>query len=182
MDIWGTLKNVVATGAPILANALIPGSGGLAAALIGDILGVDPNDPQAMLEAARTASPEQWVALQKAQLENKADLARISADLDKAYLGDRQSARDRDTAFIAAGRTNTRANWMIVGDVFGLIACLATLFMAELGEAERAIIITFGSYFGLGLRDAHQFEFGSSRGSKDKDLRAPKERPTEPIL
>jgi hypothetical protein len=30
------------------------------------------------------------------------------------------------------------------------------------------MISAIASFFGLGLRDAHQFEFGSSRGSQEK--------------
>ena len=32
------------------------------------------------------------------------------------------------------------------------------------------LVTTVASIFGLCLRDAHQFEFGSSRGSRDKDV------------
>jgi hypothetical protein len=172
MDIWGTLKQAVAKGAPLLANAIVPGSGGLAAALIGGIFGVDPSDPTALTAAVQGASPEQWVALQTAQMEHKEKLVAISADLDKAYLGDRQDARKRDTELQKAGHQNNRANWMIVGDVVGLVACLVMLWLireaVDAGEI-RGIVSTVAGFFGLGLRDAHQFEFGSSRGSKDKD-------------
>ena len=113
---------------------------------------------------------KQWLEAKRLEASHETDLANISAELDKAYLADRQNARTAANERLKAGGSNTRANWMIVGDVVGLLGCLLTLFIAELGESERAIIITFGSYFGLGLRDAHQFEFGSSRGSKDKTM------------
>lgn len=193
MDIWGALKGVVAKGAPILANAIIPGTGGLAASLIGEALGVDSNDPQAMLEAVQNASPEQWADLQKAQMEHKTDLARISADLDKAYLGDRQDARDRDLEMRKAGYENKRADLMILGDIVGLLACLGAMLYitwlgvsgGESGQANPIIMAINGplgmltQQFANGLRDAHQFEFGSSRGSKEKDLNA-KAQPGQP--
>lgn len=91
-------------------------------------------------------------------------------DLEALYLADRQDARKRDVALIQAGQTNNRANWMIVGDVVGLIACLVVLTtMPDLPGEVRGIVSTIAGFFGLGLRDAHQFEFGSSRGSREKD-------------
>jgi len=178
MDIWGTLKAAVTkVGVPMLANAIIPGSGGFAASLIGNALGVDPNNPEEMLAAVQSASPDKLVELQMLQEENKPRLAEISAELDKAYLADRQNARARDEAFLKAGKTNSRANWMIAGDVVGLIVCLVVIYLLKdatgsgIGEL-RGLLTAIAGYFGLGLRDAHQFEFGSSRGSKDKDLKA----------
>lgn len=91
-------------------------------------------------------------------------------DLEALYLADRQDARKRDVALVQAGRTNNRANWMIAGDVVGLIACLVVLTtMPDLPGEVRGIVSTIAGFFGLGLRDAHQFEFGSSRGSREKD-------------
>lgn len=92
------------------------------------------------------------------------------ADLDKAYLADRADARKRDVAYVQAGRTNKRANFMVAMDAIGLIVCLLVLaFYADNLRGEAiALISTVASIFGLCLRDAHQFEFGSSRGSQEK--------------
>lgn len=170
MDIWETLKGVVKKGAPILANAIIPGSGGLAASLIGDALGVDSNSPQAMLEAVQQASPEQWLALQKAQMENKAHLARISADLDKAYLADRQNARGRDIELKKVGYSNWRADVLALASIAGLLALIFTVIFAEIkaGPARDTLLVLSGTLIAI-VKDVYQFEFGSSRGSKEKD-------------
>ena len=108
------------------------------------------------------ASPDAQLAFRRALLEQE-------SALDKAYLADRQDARRRDVELGKAGMQNTRANWMIVGDVVGLVACLFALTMLpDLPGEVRGIVSTIAGFFGLGLRDAHQFEFGSSRGSHDK--------------
>lgn len=104
------------------------------------------------------------------------------ADLDKAYLADRQDARKRDVALAQLGRPNTRANWMVfmaaVGTVGGFVAMgvlgyLKAKYADALNDgvfgALLAQLSTVTAYFGLCLRDAFQFEFGSSRGSRDKD-------------
>ena len=66
--------------------------------------------------------------------------------------------------------TNLRGDLMVLGDVIGLVVCVYLLVHYPDIEGEaRGLLAAVSSYFGLGLRDAHQFEFGSSRGSKDKD-------------
>lgn len=104
-------------------------------------------------------------------------------DLEKSYLADRQDARARDVKLRQAGFANDRATWMIVGDVVGMLACLIAMVYCtylgihapEGGDANPLIMALNGplgmltQQFANGLRDAHQFEFGSSRGSQDKN-------------
>jgi len=131
------------------------------------IAGVKING-QAGVDEAVTAirnNPELVVQLQTR-------MAEIELEETKAFLEDRQDARARDIALRKSGDDNKRANWMIVGDVIGLVSCLVMLYLIRdmQGAGEiRGIISTIAGFFGLGLRDAHQFEFGSSRGSKNKD-------------
>lgn len=97
-------------------------------------------------------------------------MAAQEADLEKAYLADRADARRRDIALIQAGQTNRRADVMVLIDAIGLIACLVVLMFYRQGMPEGVVtlITTIASIFGLCLRDAHQFEFGSSRSSQQK--------------
>lgn len=121
------------------------------------------------------ASPQE--ALQKIQADQAAQLAfrdrlgERAADLDKAYLTDRQSARARDVELRRAGDKNRRADVMVVGAVVGLISCLAVLifFRKDIPGEAVGIISTIAGIFGSCLKDAYGFEFGSSRGSKEKD-------------
>lgn len=85
----------------------------------------------------------------------------------------------------AGGYENRRADLMIIGDVVGLLACLVAMLYitwlgvngGESGTANPTIMAINGplgmltQQFANGLRDAHQFEFGSSRGSKEKDMK-----------
>lgn len=98
-------------------------------------------------------------------------IAEMSHEMDLAFLADRADARKRDVALVQAGQRNVRADVMVALDVLGLIACLVILALyrqALPGEAV-GIISTVAGIFGACLRDAHQFEFGSSRGSQNKD-------------
>lgn len=97
---------------------------------------------------------------------------KLNKDLETAYLGDKQNARARDIAFIQAGRANIRGDIMVVAAALGLALCLFTLVTYEghlPGEAV-GIISTVAGIFGACLKDAYSFEFGSSRGSKTKDI------------
>ena len=93
------------------------------------------------------------------------------ADLERAYIDDRKDARGRDVALAQAGYRNRRADWMVLFDVVGLVACLVVLsvFRKEVPGEVVGLLSTIAGIFGLCLRDAHQFEFGSSRGSREKD-------------
>lgn len=104
-------------------------------------------------------------------LEFRQALAAQEADLDKAYLADRVDARRRDVELARAGQRNRRADVMIALDVVGLVTCLAVLvlFKGSLPGEVVGIVSTVAGIFGACLRDAHQFEFGSSRGSREKD-------------
>jgi hypothetical protein len=118
--------------------------------------------PEAL--AKLQADPEKVMQFQLA-------FAAQQAELEKAYLADVQSARARDVELHKAGFQNRRADVMVALDVLGLIACLLVLvfFRASLPGEVVGILSTIAGIFGACLRDAHQFEFGSSRSSQAKD-------------
>lgn len=121
-----------------------------------------------------TSGPEAIEAMrQNAQLAHDFNLAvlKIDGDLEQAYLADRRDARDRDVKLHQAGYQNKRADLMVLFDVIGLIACLVVLsvYRTEIPGEVVGLLSTIAGIFGLCLRDAHQFEFGSSRGSREKD-------------
>lgn len=114
--------------------------------------------------AALQADPALAIQFKTAVMAN-------DADLEKAYLADRADARSRDVKLAEAGRRNVRADVMVIMDVIGLVACLIVLafFRGDMPGEVVALLSSIASIFGLCLRDAHQFEFGSSRSSQNKD-------------
>lgn len=93
------------------------------------------------------------------------------ADLDKAFLADRQNARQRDVAYVQAGRYNWRADILAVLAVGGLVTCV--YFVArDSGLPERAVnaIMFVAGVLASAVRDVYGFEFGSSRSSHAKDV------------
>lgn len=116
-------------------------------------------------EAAQAIKADPALAIQF-----KTAVLAIDADLEKAYLGDRQDARKRDTAITQAGRHNWRADILAFLAVGGLVMCV--YFIArDAGLPERAVnaIMFVAGVLASAVRDVYGFEFGSSRGSKEKD-------------
>lgn len=114
--------------------------------------------------ASLKADPKLVIQFQQALLQ-------MDHDLEMADYKDRESARLRDMALAQAGRSNLRADIMVVSAACGLIGCLVTITLYRMnlpGEAV-GIISTIAGIFGSCLKDAYAFEFGSSRGSKLKD-------------
>ena len=92
-------------------------------------------------------------------------------DLDKLYLADVQSARDRDVSLAIAGRRNIRADVM-VGVAFIAVLAIAALMVlggVDGGTAAGGFLATIGGMFARNIGTAFDFEFGSSRGSQNKD-------------
>ncbi len=93
------------------------------------------------------------------------------ADLDKAYLADRADARKRDAVFITAGTRNYRADFMFFLAV-AMIAALVWLVWKDpsINEYMKGIFtLVLGRFLGY-LDNIYNFEFGSTRASKTKDV------------
>jgi hypothetical protein len=106
-----------------------------------------------------------------AEMQTKFRLAVLAADgeLERAYLSDRASARDRDIAYVRSGRYNWRADILALLSVGGLLVCV-WLIARDAGMPQRAIdaILIVIGVLAAAVRDVFSFEFGSSRGSERK--------------
>lgn len=109
-------------------------------------------------------NPEMLFQFQQKMME-------LELERQKLTMDDRNSARQRDITFIQAGKSNRRADIMVVSAATGLLACLfaMTYFANQMPGEAVGIISTVAGIFGSCLKDAYAFEFGSSRGSKEKD-------------
>jgi hypothetical protein len=81
------------------------------------------------------------------------------------------SGSRENISMMNAYNRNKRLNVMVVGAALGLVFCLLILtsYKRDLPGEVVGIISTISGIFGACLKDAYSFEFGSSRGSKDKD-------------
>ena len=92
-------------------------------------------------------------------------------EIELSIIHDRQNARMRDIEYIKNNGRNTRADIMVLSAALCLILCLVIIVYCKNMPGEIiGIISTMAGIFGSCLKDAYSFEFGSSRGSKEKDM------------
>lgn len=124
-----------------------------------------------------TDSLDPGTAIQKLSADPRmlVEFQKVMMELDLKYTEmehyDRQDARTRDLSLLKYGVRNRRADVMVICAALGLIFCLVSLayYSVELPGEAVGIISTIAGIFGACLKDAYAFEFGSSRGSKEKD-------------
>jgi len=102
------------------------------------------------------------LAIKRVELENEAERDRLK---------DVQSARSRDMALMAAGKDNLRAHIMLALAFLAVIAIAVILGVGwvDAGSATAGFLYSIGGMFAKNIGQAFDFEFGSSRGSKNKD-------------
>ena len=168
-DIWKNIKTLVGKTAPVLGNAIVPGVGGAAGAMIAKMLGCDPNDPKA-IEAQLRADPEMALKLKELELKHEQFLITAGHENDKLYIGDVQNARSREIEYTKA---TGKINWTMyaLGGLItiGFFITIVCLFNFELIAFNKELII----YTVGGLQSAFitvvAYFFGSSKGSSDKN-------------
>lgn len=104
-------------------------------------------------------------------LEFRKAIAAQEADLDKAFLADVADARARDRALATAGQRNWRADLMLLLAVLVTVA-LVLLVWRDPGVNEflkGIVTLVLGRFMGY-LDSIYNFEFGSTRSSKAKDV------------
>jgi len=92
------------------------------------------------------------------------------ADLEKAYLGDTQSARARDIELAKVGMHNYRANVLVAAALLLVVLCLAiVIWMSNADDFAKATIsLILGRALGW-VEQLFSFEFGTTRSNKAKD-------------
>lgn len=172
---------LTATGVGAGAGLLVSGLG----AVVADALGV-PHTHEAVVAAAQNLTPEQQAALLTLQETNRASLqAQVIAaqtaalqeatKVNQAELDDKASARSRDMELMKLGKDagqNWRADMMLVGCYISIvvIVCVFAFGGINAGGALAGFLFTLGGAFSKNISTAFDFEFGSSRSSKEKDV------------
>ena len=91
---WNTVKNTLATIAPVLGNALGGPLGGLAMSSLMNVLGLTNPTPEELDVALKNATPEQRLALIQEQNKLVTAMAQIQLQQDQTTTQDTQDARD----------------------------------------------------------------------------------------
>ena len=150
----GILKTLVGTVAPTIGSALGGPMGGMAANMISEVLGCDP-EPKKIQKAMEAATPEQLAELKKVETDFEIKMKELDIDLFALETADVQDARSR----FSKDWTARIIGVSVVGGFMGYIF-LVTLQPPE--QNSEALINLVLGYLG-GLASAIiSFYFGAS--------------------
>ena len=122
-------------------------------------------------------SDKDILTLRQYEMDHEEELLRLRIEDNKLDLEafreevkDRDSARDRDVEFIKRGMTNNRANFMFFLAVFmvGLLVWIVWQDQSINEYVKGIFTLVLGRFLGY-LDNIYSFEFGTTRGSKEKD-------------
>ncbi len=122
-------------------------------------------------------SDKDLLTLKQYEMDHQEELLRLRIEESKIDLEsfreevkDRDSARERDVEFIKRGVTNNRANLMFFLAVVMVGAMVWIVWKDQnINEYVKGIFtLVLGRFLGY-LDNIYSFEFGTTRGSKEKD-------------
>lgn len=163
------LLNLVRTVAPSIASAVGGPLAGMATKAISEaLLGKPDGTEQELAQAAEKATPDQLLALKKAENDFAVQMRELDIDLERIAGADRDSARNREIKV---------RDWMPRILAFVIVAgFMLTVFLVLLGYVDGMrdplMATTVGTLIGFVSAKCEQvvaYYFGSSAGSKAKD-------------
>lgn len=164
MNLAKDALHVLQTVAPTIARATLGPFGGLAATALSAILGTPPTDDQAASAALVNATPDQLLAIKKAEQDFQVQMQTLGVSEDKLVFDDISNARAREVAL----KDNTPAilAYAISIGFFGVLG--AMLWNGKPAVGGDALLVLLGS-LGTAWSGIVSFYFGSSLGSAKKD-------------
>lgn len=173
-DLWGTAKSILSTVAPTLGTALGGPLGGVAGRAIAAVLLGDENAGEdAAAKAVIGATPDQLLALKKADYDFQQKMLELDVDLERIAASDRDSARKREI------ETKDKMPGLLALGVFaGFFGILAALmFVSMPADGKDPLMIMLGALGALVSQIANYF-YGSSSGSAAKQKTLDRVMPT----
>jgi hypothetical protein len=124
--------------------------------------------------ATGTRDPAEAIAIAEADPKIATACTTRLAELDlaetRAFLEDIADARARDVAITETGRKNWRGDILAYLAVGAFISVIVSLMFLEIPDGgARDLLLVMMGVLGAIVKNVYSFEFGSSRGSKDKD-------------
>jgi hypothetical protein len=160
-----SILNLVRTVAPTIASAVGGPLAGMATRAISEALLGKPDGTETELaEAAAKATPEQLLALKKAEQDFAVRMRELDVDLERIANEDRNSARDREV------KTKDLTPRLLAGSItlgyFGVLFFMLLNGLPTTGGSEAMLVMlgTLGTAWG----GVVAYYFGSSAGSKEK--------------
>jgi len=159
------LLNLVRTVAPSIASAVGGPLAGMATRAISEaLLGKSDGTEQELENAVASATPEQLLALKKAEQEFAVKMRELDIDLERISNEDRDSARNREVS-LRDWTPRVLAGLITVG-YFGVLFWMLRFGLPNTGSSE-ALLVMLGA-LGTAWGGVVAYYFGSSAGSKEK--------------
>ena len=166
-------KGTVGSVAPWIAGALGGPAAGVAVKALCSVTGMEPSLENAQKAAEQAAAGkmtgDQFLALKQAEAQVQVELQAMGfksvTDLEEIAYKDRDSARNREIA--VKDHTPAILAYFITLGFFGL---LTSLLFLSIPDANKAIIYTMVGVLGTAWIGATGYYFGTTAGSKSKDL------------
>lgn len=167
MNLGDKALQVLKTVAPLLGTAIGGPFGALAGTALASVLGTAPTDDKATETALLAATPDQLVALKKADNDFQVQMKQLGISEEKLSFDDTASARAREVAV----KDHTPAV-LAYGITVGFFAVLGYMMVhgapSTNGGGGEAFLIILGS-LGTAWAGVISYYFGSSAGSVQKD-------------
>ena len=160
------LLDLVRTVAPSIASAVGGPLAGMATKAISEALLGKPDGTEAeLLQAADRATPEQLLALKRAEQSFEVQMRELDIDLERIASQDRDSARSREVA--TRDWTPRVLAGLITAGYVGELFYMLKNGLPQHGGSEAMLVMlgTLGTAWG----GVVAYYFGSSAGSKAKD-------------
>jgi len=159
------ILNLVRTVAPSIASAVGGPLAGMATRAISEaLLGKSDGTEQELENAVASATPEQLLALKKAEQEFAVKMRELDIDLERISNEDRDSARNREVS-LRDWTPRVLAGLITVG-YFGVLFWMLRFGLPNTGSSE-ALLVMLGA-LGTAWGGVVAYYFGSSAGSKEK--------------
>jgi len=159
MSFFEKAKDVLLTVAPTIASAFGTPMAGVATKAIIQALGLkDDSSDEQVQQAILGATPEQMLALKKADQEFLINMKKLDIDLTKIVLNDKDSARRREIE--TKDSTTKVLAYIICGLYVGVQLFLLThqiesdmkeMVMRALGTLDAIMGLVFSYYFGSSI-------------------------------
>lgn len=165
-------KEIIGTLAPTVASALGGPLAGAAVVAIGELLGITEPTQDKIKVAIENGSltGEQVSAIRQLELKLKGEEEERGFRYTELEFKDRDSARGRDTELSKSGQHNYRADTMFVLAVAVIVGLVYSIWTEPgINEFMKGVVtLVLGRFLGY-LDNIYSFEFGTTRGSQNKD-------------
>jgi hypothetical protein len=157
-DFWASAAKTLGTVAPMLATAVGGPLAGAATSAIVNALGLPADTPAETAAAAVVgATPDQLIALKKADQEFAEKMRQLEIDHDMLSFDDRASARSREIA------VKDHAPMMLAGGItLGFFTLLALMMFHDLPKDNQNVLNIMLGSLGAGFTMVLSYYYGAS--------------------